>query len=136
MSIIPNQNKRIMRLLILMLIISIVGCQGRESRLPNFSKEKWIRDSLGCLNLRWAEASILDSSRDLLVGKSFTYLSDLLGKPNQIDSNAQGGINYKYYIERGRQCDSPTAQSGLAVAVLYIVFGKNRKASKMGIAVP
>ena len=125
-----------MRFFMVWLLILSAGCGQRQQKISSFSKEKWIADSLGCLNLRWREASILDSSRHLLVGVSFTYLTDVLGKPNVIDSNYEGGITCKYYIEPGVQCEGSQYHVNSDVAVLYVVFGKNGKANKIGVAVP
>jgi len=73
----------------------IIGCSSPNTDLPNFNEGAWKKDKDGCDGIRQQMRSQLIESKELLKGMNGDEISDVLGKPNNVNLAKR---NQKYFI--------------------------------------
>jgi hypothetical protein len=87
------------------LLFSLVsaGCghhtTNTESYLdPTFSMARWKADSTGCLQYREKEKSHLATQRKFFIGKPYSFLVELLGRPSWVTTRHSPSYTIGYVI--------------------------------------
>ncbi len=101
--------KKIFYLPILLLLLS--NCKPNAGP-EGFDDESWRNDPMGCQNKRANQINdFLKIAKPYLLEKSLREIEvrQLLGKADAIEIAERGMKFYKYYIDKGRQCENDSS---------------------------
>lgn len=119
-----------------MLLLLLSNCKP-NTVLEGFDNNNWRNDPMGCQNKRTVQlADFLKVAKPHLLEKSLREIEvrQLLGKADAIEIAERGMKFYKYYIDKGRQCEGDT--SGRQGRYIQIRFNALNKVNEVALITP
>lgn len=119
-----------------MLLLILSNCKSNTA-LEGFDNNGWRNDPMGCENKRAAQMDVfLKVAKPHLLEKSLREMEvrQLLGKADAIEIAERGMKFYKYYVDKGRQCEGDT--SGRQGRYIQIRFNALNKVNEVALITP